>query len=331
MIETASTSFVERYRRAIFIAALFGVVFFCARIAVRPVNTSDYNNYLPGLRAFWAGQSPYTSPEWFMPPWAVFFLAPLVNQPLETWLALSVALCVGIIFDLGRPSGLLLLAHPVFLTLLASSNPEWLVIGPGVWLLYRAPKGWGRGLAWLLLTCKPQTSAPLLLFDGWEALRERDWKAFWLAGAVAVGSTLLYPQFFGRFTRPFEKDLWSASVLSHYGILGALVVTALILLLRGERVRDRKTLGLLLGPVWGLFMLQYSYTAMILTLRSAGWVRNAIFLVGSIGLAALFWQEFHVSEQIGMLGMVLLAAALAPAQLAPTAPSPAPNQADGTP
>jgi hypothetical protein len=42
---------------------------------------------------------------------------------------------------------LLLLLNPIFITLLASSNAEWLWVGPGLWLLYRTPKGWARGLA----------------------------------------------------------------------------------------------------------------------------------------------------------------------------------------
>jgi hypothetical protein len=303
-------NFWERNKRPLFIAALFVVIFISARFAIRPINNTDYNSYILGLQLFWRGESPYNSVNYYMPPWSAFFLAPLVNQPLETWLALNVALFATAIIDLGKPSGLLLLIHPVFITLLAASNPEWLLIGPGLWLLYRAPKGWRRGLAWLLLTCKPQTSAILLLFDGWDALRERDWKAIGLSAVVAAATLALYPQWFRRLTIPFD---WSASVLSHYGILGALIVTAIVLALRRNRLQDQKTVGLILGPVWSLYMLQYSYTGMAFTMRGAGWLRTVVYVAGCIGLALLFWRDFHVSEQIGMLGMLLLTAILAPA------------------
>src|SRR5260221_14766386 len=91
-VDVVEESFLETYKRPIFIVALFVVVFVSARVAIRPVNNTDYNSYVVGLDAFWQGQTPYTSVNYYMPPWSVFFLAPLVNQPLETWLALEVAL-----------------------------------------------------------------------------------------------------------------------------------------------------------------------------------------------------------------------------------------------
>jgi hypothetical protein len=51
----------------------------------------------------------------------------------------------------------------------------------------------------------------------------------------------------------------------------------------------------------------------IFTMRGAGWWRNALYLAASIGLVAVFWRDYHTSEQAGILGMILLAAVLAPA------------------
>lgn len=306
--ETAQRPTVPRF---LFIAALFCVIFISARLFIHPINNTDYLNSQTGLRAFWRGETPYVSALYYMPPWSAFFLAPLVNQPLETWLALDVALFATMIVDLGSPSSLLLLLHPAFIALIASSNPEWLVVGTGLWLLYRIKRGVGRGVAWLLLACKPQTTAFLLLFDGIAALRHRDWKAFGVAGITAVATILLYPQIFTRLSQPFE---WSATVYSHYGVLGALAATLLVVAVRWRRRSDLKTLGLYLGPIWWPYMLEYGYTATAFTMRSAGWLRVAIYVAASIGLAFLFWRDYHVAEQIGAFGMVLLAAVLAPAE-----------------
>ncbi len=78
---------------------------------------------------------------------------------------------------------------------------------------------------------------------------------------------------------------------------------------------DGKTLGLLLGPVWSPYMLQYSYTATVFTMRRAGWLRNLLYVLASIGRAFLFWRDYHVAEQIGAFGMVLMAALLAPSSI----------------
>ncbi len=313
MTDTASESpFWEQHKRTLFIVALFVTVFVAARLAIRPINSVDYGVYVRAVQAFWNGQSPFTVQGYYYPPWSIFFIAPLANQPLETWLALSVALFAASVIDQGRPAGLLLLLSPIFITLLASSNAEWLWVGPGLWLLYRAPKGWTRGLAWLLLSCKPQTTVFLLLVDGWDALRSRDWRAFGLAAAAAIVTWALYPQFLTQLAVRLDIN-WSASVVYRYGILVAALTTALILLIRRRQLGDRKTLGLLLGPVLSPFILEYGCTAMLFTLRGAGWWRNALYLAASIGLVALFWRDYHTAEQAGILGMVLLAAVLAPA------------------
>lgn len=293
-----------------FVVALFIVVFVSVRLFIPPIFNTDYINSELALRAILRGQSPFISPNWLMPPWAAFFLMPLVNEPLNTWLALTIALFVAISFDLGGPSALLLLAQPAFVLLVASGNPEWLLVGPGLWLLYRAKRGWLRGLAWLLLACKPQTTIFVLVFDGWKAFRARDWKAFSLSGVVALGSVALYPQFLGRLAGIAR---WSSSTLPTYGIAAAIIATAIILVLRLNRLRDLKTIGLMLGQIWAPYMLEYSYVAVAFTMRGAGWWRTGLYIIGSIGLAAIFWQNYHTTEAAGILGMTLLAALLAPA------------------
>src|SRR5262249_13757803 len=224
-----STSWIEAHKRSLFVAALFIVIFLAVRFTIQAKNDTDYAMHMRSIQAFWNGQSPYSIGGYFLPPWDIFFLAPLVNQPVETWLALEVAIFAAMVVDLGSPFGLLMLLHPIFITLIVSSNPEWLFVGTGLWLLYRAPKGWGRGLAWLLLASKPQSTFLLLLPDGIEALRGRDWKAMSLSAAVLVTSWILVPGFLSpNYFKTVGQADYSTSVIYHYGPLIALIVAAII-------------------------------------------------------------------------------------------------------
>jgi hypothetical protein len=308
-LEGDAESVWERYKRIFFLIALFVTLFVSTRIVIRPINTSDFDTYSAAVKAVWRGQSPYVMDQYMMPPWAALVLAPLANQPLETWLALSVALFVTAIIAIGSPAGLLLLLHPIFITLIASSNPEWLLVGSGLWLLSDRPRGWRRGVAWLLLSCKPQSTIGLLIFDGWNALKTRDWWAFIVSGAVAITTLIIFPMPFQRLLIPHD---WSSSILAHYGLIGAILVTIAILIIRRHQLADTHTLGILLTPVWVPYTLEYNYMAVIFTMRSAGWLRTSLYVGLSLGLMYLFWRDYHVAEQIGAAGMVLLAALLAP-------------------
>ncbi len=102
--------------------------------------------------------------------------------------------------------------------------------------------------------------------------------------------------------------LWAAASLLAFGL-----VTAIILIVRRHRLADTKTLGILLSPVWTPYLLQYSYVSTAFTLRKAGFLRNLIYVTACIALAVITWQGYHVAEHVGALGMLLLAALLAPA------------------
>ena len=298
--------------RVLVLAVLFVFLFIAIRLTLKPINSLDYEIHIEALHKFWAGRDPYTVTGYYDPPWATFIIAPLVNQPLETWLAISVTLFIVAVLDLGSPAALLLLIHPIFITLIASSNPEWLYVGPGLWLLCYTPRGWGRGIAWLFLAVKPQTTFLLLAFDGVQAVRQRDGQAFAALLVPMLGAWALYPGYLNQFSKRLDIE-WSATVIFHYGIGGALLVTLVIMALRRHRWRDYKTLGLLLAPVWSPYLLQYGYTAVLFTLRNASWLRIIVYVIAGILLAVLYWRDFHVAEQLGTLGMLLLAALLAPA------------------
>jgi hypothetical protein len=291
--------------------AIFVVVFITTRLVIRPLNSLDYEIHIAGLQALWQGQSPYTITGYYDPPWSIFILAPLAYQPLETWLSLTIALYTVLTLDLGKPIGLIQLLHPIFFTLIASSNPEIIFVAPGLLLLYHTPRGWGRGLAWVFLACKPQTTFLLLIFDGLHALWKRDWRAIVLAPAIGLGSWALFPEYWGQFSQRLTIE-WSATVMFHYGVIGAVLVTLFVIIVRRKRLRDYKTLGLLFAPVWSPYLLQYGYIGVLFTMRGAHWLWQIVYLIAGIALAALFWQEYHIAEQFATLGFVLLAAIFAP-------------------
>ncbi len=296
-------------KRNLFLLLLFVVVFVIVRLVIQPINNTDYQSFQRALDFVVKGQPPYAEPQYWSFPWLAWILLPVHYQPIETWLALEIAIFVAVMFDLGKPFSLLMLIHPIFIVLIASSNPEWLVIGPGLWLLYRFPRGWTRGLAWILLSTKPQALAFLLVFDGIQALLERDWRAILLLGIVVIAGFLAYP----NFLQNIHGGAWSATTIAHFGIIGALIASVAVLALRWNRRADIRTICLLLAPLWAPYMLQYSYMTLLFIMRSASLLRVALFTVGSIIIVAIFWKDYHVSEHLGTLGMVLLAALLAPA------------------
>jgi hypothetical protein len=300
--------FAVRNKRLFFIAALFVIVFTVVRLFVPPVNNFDYTVIVNAVDAARQGRSPYDIFAFLTPPWSMFVYYPLAAQSLSTWLALNAAIFVAAAFDIGKPSALILLAHPIFITLMVSSNPEWLLIGSGLWLLYRAPKGWLRGVAWLLLSCKMHTLF-FLLIDGYRAFRARDWRAFLVSSVVILISLAMFPDIYkiiGRWPG------WSLTVIYHLGLGGALTMTLLILLLRWRRWGNGKTIGLMLGPIWAPYMVQYGLLAVVFTMRHAGWLANLVFVALSIGLTALFWQQVGNVDHIAIMGMLALAALLAP-------------------
>jgi hypothetical protein len=99
----ASPTFIERHARVIFLFVLFCVLFVLLRAAIRPINDTDYQITVKALQAFVSGQDPYAVQGFFMPPWSLVLLLPLSAQPIETWLALVVALFATLIMDIGRP------------------------------------------------------------------------------------------------------------------------------------------------------------------------------------------------------------------------------------
>src|SRR5689334_7833785 len=113
-----------------------------------------------------SGQSPYSVPGFYYPPFAALFFALWALLPIGAAFVLWTGIHVGLMtYALKRSALVWLLAFPVIFVINAGQN-EWLW-----WLLALAiPKdrpGW-RG-AWLaaLITLKPQTALVLLPFHLW--------------------------------------------------------------------------------------------------------------------------------------------------------------------
>ena len=300
----------NRASRRIPIAIIFILIFVSALVAFKPINNTDYLTNIEALHNVTRGIDPYFGHFLVIPPWAFILMLPISTQPLNVWLALTIALFVTMVIDLGSWSALWLMLSPAFLALVASSNVEWIMIGSGLWLSYRSGnRGYARGVAWLLLTCKPQTTFIFLIFDGIRAVHQRDWRAFAVSGTVAGICLAIWPGFLNNMG---VFQMFSVSTVYYYGVPGALLATLFIVAVRWSRRSDWRTLGLLLAPLWTPYMLEYSLLASAFTVRRGGWLRIILYVVGSLAAAGRFWQQYHVAEPAGALAMVLLAAVLAP-------------------
>jgi hypothetical protein len=94
-----------------------------------------------------------------------------------------------------------------------------------------------------------------------------------------------------------------------------------VLALRWRKLRDWRTLGILLSAIWTPYQLQYAYMSVLFTLRRARWWRVLAYVGAGIALVSVFWQDYHTAEHIATLGFVLLAALLAPADRPPSSPA----------
>lgn len=298
-----------RKRSGLFL--VFLIAFLVAMALYKPIINPDYVVCIRALRLVMAGQYPYGAIganglpilPYLMPPWSFLFLAPLAGQPTIVWLSLTTAVCVTMLLDLShwRWSALLLLAHPAFIGMIASSNPEWLLVGSGLWLLYRSGRrGWLRGVVWLLLSCKPQTTFILLVFDGVLACRQRDWRPFVVAVPTAASCLVLIPGFFDGVQRAH----WSVTVLYDFGVPGAIIASLALFILYRLKYRhtagiftalsqDWRSIALLLAPIWAPYMLQYSLLASAFTMRRSGLWRIFCFMAVSLLSVALFWDQDH--------------------------------------
>lgn len=142
------------------------------------------NYFLPAARALLRGQSPYTVPGFYSPPWALLPFVPLAWLP-DRWAVGAFALllvlaCLVLARWLGVAwwaSAAFLLSAPVVFSVW-TCNVDALVL-----LALLLPPKWGL----LVALCKPQVGAALALYWLWRAFRRGRLLATAWPSTVAFG------------------------------------------------------------------------------------------------------------------------------------------------
>lgn len=343
MPRTAREIIPSRYY-PLFLAVVFITSLVTAYLLVQPINNLDWSRTAQQVRNMWCGINPYCDPYCefrdFDPdltphagnvsiktysPWIMFYFGVLAYTSTRMVVALSVAIWIVINLDQGRPPALILVLHPTFWMLLASSNADFVINGVGLWLIMRGSRGWRRGLALMLIATKPHVLPLFLILEGVRTLWERDWQALGVMGGMGISSVTLYPAWLLDtipallgFTDSFSPEEAAGlgelfqhpfSVYGAWGVPAALLVTAVILFLMRHRLTEWRILAVMLGFVWTPHLSLYNYALLLIFFRKTSAWRVATYLAISVAVLPVFFQEFHVYERYGVLLYLLLAAA----------------------
>ncbi len=345
VFQTSARDLISRRYYPLFLAVVFITSLLTAYALLRPINDLDWVRTVQQIRNMWRGVNPYCDPHCafhdFDPdlpadenavsvkvysPWVMFYLGILQFASTRVLVALNAALWVTFMLDIGRPAALILILHPAFLMLWASSNAEFVINGVGLWLILRGVRGWRRGVTLMLLATKPQILPLVLLLEGFRMLWERDWEALGVMSLIGIVSVALYPAWltdtvpallgFTDSLSPEEQAglgelfTYPFSVVGAWGIPAALGVTALILVLMRRRLTEWRMLAVMLGFVWTPHLSLYDYALLLIFFRKTpGW-RVGLYLALSLATLPFLFREYHQYERYGVLLFLLLAAAL---------------------
>lgn len=156
---------------------------------------SDWDDvFRPAALALVRGDDPYTIPQFFNPPWALFPLVPFAVLPYN--LGRGLMLLAGIVaFGLaarrmgaGVPGILVFATAPLVFNAMMFGNVEWLAV---LGLVAVPPVGI------LLLMIKPHMTIAIAAFLFVEAWRARGWKAAAVLAGIAVAALVLSVVWFG--------------------------------------------------------------------------------------------------------------------------------------
>lgn len=331
---------VPRQYYMLFLAFVFVTSLFSAYALIHPINEMDWIRTVQQIRNLWRGENPFCTPycefhdfdpdltinEHFVSvkvysPWVMFYFAPLAYATARTVIALSIASWVVIILDSGTPAALILIFHPAFWMLFASSNADFLISGIGLWLIYRGERGWRRGIALMLIGIKPQILPLFLILECLRVLWEHDWETIAVMAVMGCGSVVLYPDWLFETVPSLlglidntSRELFSYpfSVFGAWGVWGAVGISAVILVIFARRLTEWRTLSVILGFVWAPHLSLYNYALLPLLFRKAAMWRILLYLGVSIAMLPIFFRDFHQHERIGIFLFLLFAALLSP-------------------
>jgi hypothetical protein len=229
----------------------------------------------------------------------------------------------------------------------AAVNMPGVTTALGLIFLLARKKGALRGYAWAMMAGRPQDNVLTLLWSGFNALRERDWAAFFFGAGLMLPTIVTLNHWLSILPRSSSQlaiqpgDFYTLSLPYYIGTVPALLVVGAIIGWRlivvearlknfrlTARRRDLATVSLtefvwLTYVVWLLlepYFLVYVLWVLLLPLRLFSTARTLIAfpLIFIIGAAMLGTLRFD-SAWIGGLLTVLVIALLTPKHRQPEA------------
>lgn len=273
----------ENVSKPVQLVSLIVIISFSACVAwLIPVSGGiDFSGcFYPVGNALLHGESPYSNPCFYNPPWLAVLFAPFALLQMDLawrlWMSLSL---IGLVLSLHRlhfsMTGIAALALSPFLLInVFYSNIDWMVL-----LGATLPPSLG---IWLV-ALKPQLGAPVILLWGWKAYRRGG-----VPGVVRllapVGLALLVCLALGWYRLPDPRLYSSSADIFPFGI-------PLGLLLLGLALRHREVIfALSAGPFLSPYLAVFSWLPA--ALPAARSRRGSFLLVPVSWLCLFLWRTF---------------------------------------
>ena len=139
----------------------------------------------------------------------------------------------------GFLSKLLFVVSPPIVILVAASNINGFTVGIGLLGLLSNRGKWIRGISWAFLLLRPQDSIGILIYDGIQALRQRDYLAFLTCGVLVFSPIVFSMNIFSEWAQAMYYPMfvdspvgYSLSLQKTHGLGIAVIFLVGILFLR---------------------------------------------------------------------------------------------------
>lgn len=322
------------WRRAL-LGFVFGLTLVGTATQLWIVNTFDYHNMRRGILALLEGSNPWAEAtrlsDFYNPPFALFFLWPLLIMGPKGFLSLGAALLAAYAFYRRAWVALGWFGTATLVWLIAAGGVNMYLMGMGLWLLALgdrlSAKSWWRTLLFVLgygfLLVKPQGGLFIVLLH---IYLRRDWRAVILSALIyGLAFAAYYPDWLHvlRTDPPPGQNIEKHSLAGYFGLPLAGIVAILV-------TCSRPWAYWVLGGAWAGILSPYALPGVPIFLVLMGArSRKALlaYLLYAAGMAWLTWPR-EVPPQVeyysyvdaflrifhlGMLGYALTLAILSPA------------------
>lgn len=295
---------------------------------------------------------PYEDPEewvvraWRSPTHTAFLVAPFVLLGPDAAAFWNVVFIL-ILLTGNRTGGaaiatLALVVSPPLVFVIAAANVPGITTALGLIFILADKRGPIRGLAWAFLAGRPQDNVLTLLWSGLESMRQRDWRAFAVAGMLMVPSAITLnhwiqaipasPEFFRIETGTF----YSLGMLLNAGLPATLLFVTVFLAYRLIVVRrapasrstkftfalrrrsdiSRTEFAWILNAIWLVlspYYFVYQLWMVLLPVREYGAIRTIVLAAGSMVIGLLFMRELTMpGVYYGGMALLIFVALLTP-------------------